>query len=238
VAGIVATLSLAGACADSEGGDTPTGDLTPDFRVIANPSTTNIFARLESQALPSIRLPDGDELRVTAGTQSKVLGYALDPVNGPYYTAQLVAPAVDEAVVFSLTRGGASSAPDSRVSMPAAIRLSAPTVDTVVETGSTLDVVWGPAGTGDQITIVLTTTECSGGGSTTPITTTVTGDPGAATIPIPTSLLPPGLPFDGLCAVSVRVERTRVGTADPAFASGGSVIARQIDFRRIYVVPE
>jgi hypothetical protein len=225
-------------CSDPEGGDTATGDLSSDFRVIANPSTTTVFARLQSEALPSIRLPDGDELGVATGAQVKVMGYAIDPVNGNYYTTSLVAPALDQNIVISLTRDGAANAPDSRVTMPAAVRLSAPTIDSVIVVGTTMEVSWAPSGTDDDITIVLSTTECTGGGSTAPQGTEIVGDPGTASIVIPASLLPASLPFAGLCAVSVRVERTRFGTPDPAYAPGGTVIARQIDFRQIFVVPE
>ena len=234
----LATFLLLQGCSDSEGGDTATGDLSPDFRVIGNPSTTSVFARLQSDALPSIRLPDGDELGVASGTQNKVMGYSVDPVNGNYYITSLVAPALDEPIVISLTRNGGENAPNSRVTMPAAIRLSAPTIDTVIFVGTTVQVSWAPSGTDDDITIVLTTTECTRGGSTAPQGTAIVGDPGTATLVIQASLLPAGLPFGGSCAVSVRVERTRFGTPDPAFKPGGSVMARQIDFRRIYVVPE
>src|SRR5512134_2049432 len=97
---LAAFLLLLG-CSDQEGGDTPTSELTPDFRVIANATTTSVFARMQSEALPSIRLPDGDELRVAAGTQDKAMGYAVDPVNGNYYTTSLVAPDLDEPIIFS-----------------------------------------------------------------------------------------------------------------------------------------
>lgn len=234
----LAAAALSLGCMNSDGGDTPTDQLTPDFRVIANPSTTTVFARLGNEDLLSIRLPDGDELRVASGTQEKALGYAVDPVNGAYYTGLLVAPALDEPVVFSLNREGEADAPNSRVTMPASMRISAPAADTLVLAGSDLIISWEPSGTADDISIVLSTTSCTGGGSTAPRGWAVDGDPGTATITVPVALLPPNLPFGGSCDVSLRLERTRSGTPDPAFASGGSVIARQIDFRNIFVTPE
>lgn len=234
---LAAVLMLPG-CSDSEGGDTETSDLIPDFRVIANPSGTLAFARLESSTLLNVRLPDADDLRVTAGDQDKLMGYAVDPVNGSYYTTTLVTPDAGQDIVFSVERDGAANAPNSHVSMPTPIQLTAPSVGTVIATGTQVNVSWSPSGLADEVTIVMTTTSCSGGGSTAPHGTLITGDPGTAAVAVPPSILPLSLPFGGSCAVNLRVERTRYGTPDPAFASGGSVIARQVDVRQVFVEPE
>lgn len=233
----LAVLGVA-ACGDTEGGDTPTGDLIPDFRLISNPSGVVAFGLLQGLTEPNIRLQDPDRLTVTAGDQAKTMGYAVDPVNGSYYTATLAAPAPDEVIVFALSRGGAASAPNSSVTMPVRATILSPTADTIVTTGTNITVTWNPAGSADEMAVVLTTTECTGGGSTSPQETLLVGDAGTASIAVPPALLPPSLPWNGYCSVSLRLQRTRYGTPDPAFASGGTVAARQLDIRRILVIPQ
>lgn len=222
-------VALLAACA-SDGSDTPTADFVPAFSIIGSGASVQVFARLSTEDFPSVRLSNDDALRVTAGTQSRQLEFAVDPFNAEYYTTQLGAVDADAPVTFSLERADGDDAPNSTVGMPFPATLSQPSSNALFFVGDAMEVAWQQFAGGDVVTVVLEPLDCPG----TTYHETLTGDPGSVTITIPASLLP-NVPILGSCTIAVRIERQRNGTLDPAFRNGGSIFARRFDSRNVNV---
>ncbi len=233
----VLLLSALVACSDSTGGSTPTNKLTPNFVVTeAFGGTTLVFGQLESDAFASVRLPEEDEMVATAQGQAKPMRWTVDPVGGGFYSASLSQVDPGTNVTIVLTRHSDASAPASIVRMPETLEETAPVVGQVATSGTNLIVAWTPSGLADPINIVLRSVVCDEPGAGTTFSIPVDGDPGSQTITLDQSLLPNGMTSGESCEVDVRVQRTVTGTVDPAYAAGGSIIARATDVARIVVV--
>ena len=231
----VLLLAGAGACSDSTGGSTATSAITPDFSVSASPNNlTIVLGQLQAAEFASVRLPDDDALTVSAAGQEKLLRWTLGALGGGLYSASLTELDPGALITIALTRGDGGNAPNSQVTMPLPIDLTAPVSGALATAGTNLVVGWTPSGTPDEIRILLRTVLCSRPGAGTTQTATVVGDPGSATVFIEPDLLPPLNPGEQ-CDVDVQVQRTRFGTVDPAYAAGGTILARQVDAATIVV---
>lgn len=225
-----------GACSDSTGGSTPTSAITPTFSVSAAPnSITFAFGRLEATGFASVRLPDDDALVVSAAGQVKTMGWTVEPLGGGQYAASLTQLDPGTVVTFGLNRQDDESAPNSQVTMPQVVNLTAPLEGAVTTAGTNLLVTWSPSGTTDAMTVILRTAVCDRPGAGYTLTTAIEGDPGSATVYVDPGLLPP-LASGELCEVDVQVQRVSNGTVDPAYAAGGIIQARQLDAVRILVL--
>lgn len=232
----LSTVLLAGGlsgCSDSTGGSTPTSQIVPQFAVSSLPSSVTIaFGQLQAEGFASIRLPDDDELRVSAAGQEKAMRWTVDPLGGGYYSASLSELAAGSSVTISLLRGDGANAPASTVTMPEAVNVTAPQPDTVFVTNNNLTVKWTPSGSSSAMAVRIRTISCDRPGAGQEDVTPVVGDPGTATVFVSDQLLPPLNPGEG-CSVDVMVERANSGTVDDAFADGGSIMGRQVDAVRI-----
>jgi hypothetical protein len=216
------------ACSDGTGGSTPTSNITPDFSISATPnSVTFVLGQLKADQFASVRLPDNDALNVSAAGQEKLMRWTPDARGGGYYSASLTQLDPGTAITVALTRGDGGNAPNSLVTMPEPIDVTAPVSGALATAGANLAVTWTPSGTPDEIRILLRTVLCSRPGAGTTQTATVVGDPGSATVLIDPDLLPPLNPGEQ-CDVDVQVQRVRYGTVDPAYAAGGTIQARQL----------
>ena len=224
------------ACSDSTGGSTPTSELTPDFSISASPNTiTFVIARLEANQFATVRLPDSDVLGVTAAGQAKQMRWSLGALGAGYYAASLTQLDPGTTITIALSRSDGGNAPNSQVTMPEPVNLTAPVAGEAATAGDTLVVSWSPSGTADQIQIVLRSVQCTRPGAGATQTASVVGDPGTAKVLIDPGLLPPLNPGEQ-CDVDVQVQRARLGTVDPAYAAGGVIQARQLDVVRIVVL--
>ncbi len=231
----VLLLAVLTACSDSSGGGTPTSEISPAFTVSATPnSITFVFGRLEADGFVSVRLPDSDALVASAAGQLKQLRWTVDPLGGGQYAASLTQLDGGTVVNISLTRSDGGGAPNSTVTMPTPLEVSAPVVGTSVTAGQNILVAWAPSGTPDEMQVVMRTVSCDRVGAGNTVVTTLVGDPGDVTLPVDPSLLPP-LASGEQCQVDVQVQRLVNGTVDPAFA-GGTFLARQRDVVRIVVL--
>lgn len=229
---LVAALT---ACSDGTGGGTPTSQISPAFTVSAAPnSITFVFGRLEADGFVSVRLPDSDALVASAAGQLKQMRWTVDPLGGGQYAASLTQLDGGTVVNISLTRSDGGGAPNSTVTMPSPLEVSAPLAGTTVTAGQNLLITWAPSGTPDQMQVVMRTVVCDRTGAGNTVVTTLVGDPGNATLSVDPSLLPP-LASGEQCDVDVQVQRLVNGTVDPAFA-GGTFLARQLDVVRIVVL--
>jgi hypothetical protein len=165
----------------------------------------------------------------------KLMRWTIASLGGGYYSASLTQLDPGTAINIALTRGDGGSAPNSQVTMPEPIGLTAPVAGALATAGTDLLVTWNPSGTADQIQIVLRSVQCTRPGAGATQTATVAGDPGSATVLIEPDLLPP-LASGEQCEVDVQVQRARYGTVDLGYAAGGVIQARQLDEARIVVV--
>jgi hypothetical protein len=161
--------------------------------------------------------------------------WTVDPLGGGYYSSSLSQLDPGALSTIALSRADGGDAPNSFVTMPEGVDLTAPTAGTVKTAGEDLLVTWSPSGTADQIQIVMRSVQCTRPSAGSTVTTTVVGDPGSATVLVDPQLLPP-LASGELCEVDVQVRRVRYGTVDAAYAAGGSILARQLDVARIVVL--
>jgi hypothetical protein len=231
----VLLVAVLAGCSDSSGGSTPTSAISPTFSVSAAPnSITFVFGRLEADGFASIRLPDDDALVVSAAGQVKAMHWTIDPLGGGQYAASLTQLDAGAIVTIALSRQDDGGAPNSRVTMPLALTVTAPEEGAVATAGTNLLVTWSPSGTADQMQVVLRAAQCTRPGAGSTLTTAVEGDPGNATVYLDPGLLPP-LASGELCEVDVQVQRLSTGTVDPAFA-GGIIQARQLDAVRMVVL--
>jgi hypothetical protein len=229
-------VQLLAGCSDSTGGSTPTSEITPSFSISGTPNRiTFVVGRLSTDGFASIRLPDNDAITVTASGQEKLMRWTVDPLGGGFYTSSLTELAPESEIVISLARGDGGNAPVSSVTMPPPVAITAPAAGASKLAGETLLVTWTPSGTSDQVQILMRSVVCSRPGAGTTTTTAVVGDPGSASVLIDPDLLP-ALASGESCDVDVQVQRLRLGTVDPAYATGGSIVARQLDAVRIEVL--
>lgn len=223
------------ACSDGTGGSTPTSELIPHFSVSAAPnSITFVFGRLQTEGFASVRLPDAAALIASAAGQVKQMRWTIDPVGGGQYASSLTQLDGGTVITISLSRGD-GDAPNSQVTMPEPLAVTAPLAGASVTAGDALLVTWAPSGTPDEMQVVMRTVQCTRPGAGNTTTSTLADDPGSATVQVDPSLLPP-LASGEQCEVDVQVQRVSEGTVDPAFAAGGTFQARQLDLVRIVVL--
>lgn len=224
------------ACSDGTGGSTPTSGLIPDFSISASANTiTFVIGSFAADQFASVRLPDSDVLTVTAAGQAKPMRWSLGPLGSGYYAASLTQLDPGTVITIALSRGDGGNAPNSQVTMPESVNLTAPGAGARAVAGNALEISWSPSGTSDQMQVVLRSVECTRAGAGATQTTPVVGDPGTVSVVIDPGLLPPMNPGEQ-CDVDVQVQRATQGVLDPAYAAGGVMQARQLDEVRIVVI--
>ncbi len=194
-----------------------------------------MFGRLEAEAFASVRLPDNEALVVSAGGQSKQMRWTVEPRGGGQYAASLSQLDEGTLITVALERGDGNDAANLQVTMPLEVDITEPLEGQTVTAGDNLLVNWAPSGTAEQMQVILRTVECTRPGAGSSITYTEVGDAGTATVLVDPDILPP-LATGEQCLVDVQVQRVAYGTVDPAFADGGSILARQVDVVQIVVL--
>ena len=207
------------ACSDGTGGSTPTSQIVPDFSISAAPNTiTFVIGQFAADQFSSIHLPDNDVLSVSAAGQDKPMRWSLSPLGSGYYAASLTQLDPGTTITIALTRSDGGNAPDSQVTMPEPLALTAPAEGIIESAGNNLEVSWNPSGTADQMQVVLRSVRCTRPGAGATQTVAVVGDPGSATVLIDPELLPPLGPG--------RTVRGRRAGAAGAAGHGGPGVCR------------
>ena len=149
----------------------------------------------------------------------------------------------NRTLVLSLIRPNHTDAPNSTVVMPARIYINTPNADDIYMNGEDMAVTWSPSVPNSDASIIFA-------GSCNNITpglprvdfhlSRTTPDNGSFTIPVIDILDEEGehniMDPDSNCTCRISIVRTRHGTLDPNF-SRGSIIARQVTHRNVYLDP-
>jgi hypothetical protein len=226
LAGVTLCLPLASAaCTDLQSADLKTAGMSAYMTVSADGSgQTQVSAKLnvDNNGTDYVTLSSGDTLVASVAgqtqtmSQSNVLGivtYAAD------FTGEDGSGA---AYTVALHRSGSGdvSAPNSTCSLPMAYTIATPPAgSTFSRANDAITVNYGQGSAGDAVNYSL-----SGSCISAPSGATVSGDPGTFTLARGSILgLQNQPPAQTSCQVTLTITRTRAGTIDPAYGSGGQI---------------
>jgi hypothetical protein len=218
----IAVVSLfAFGCTESvESNDVRTSGVYPEIAVTATGNgNSQVRVRLKvggSNSNTFLDMTGEDRLEATVGDDTKVL----DETSKDTYTASF--PTDEEGTEFTIAflRGTSDDdAPASTVTMPApfAMELGATTAARGMDD---LDVTWDPPASGSSIAWKLS-------GECVKLDSGSTPDDGAYTIEAG-SIETFEADMDKSCTVNFEMTRSKMGTVDPAFTEGGSIVARHV----------
>jgi hypothetical protein len=226
LAGMTLCLPLASAaCTDLQSADLKTAGMSAYMTVSADGSgQTQVSTKLyvDNNGTDYVTLSSGDTLVASVAgqsqtmSQSNVLGivtyaasFSGQDVSGAAYT-----------VALRRTAAGDVSAPNSACSLPVAYTIATPAAgSTFSRANDAITVNYGQGSAGDAVNYSL-----SGSCITEPSNATVSGDPGTFTLARGSILgLQGQAPSQTSCQVALTITRTRGGTLDPAYGSGGQI---------------
>jgi hypothetical protein len=224
--GVTLCLPLASvACTDLQSADLKTAGMSAYMTVSADGSgQTQVSAKLnvDSSGTDYVTLSSGDTLVASVAGQSQtmsesnVLGivsygasFSGEDGSGAAYT-----------VALRRTGSGDVSAPDSTCSLPVAYTIATPAAgSSFSRANDAITVNYGQGSSGDAVNYSL-----SGSCISEPSNATVSGDPGTFTLARGSILGVQGQPpAQASCQVTLTITRTRAGTIDPAYGSGGQI---------------
>lgn len=214
-------LLPAGCTEEIDSTDVRTSGVHAQFSATAEgDGKTRVHAQLRVGGASSntfLDLRPGDRLVARMAGQS----VQLSGTGGHTYTAILEgdAPAAELVIAFERTDAD-ESAPASRVELPAAFTVSAPTVAQQVSRAQSLSVLWSPVNGAGQLRYSLSG-DCVESQSGT------TNDDGELVIAAGAIAPRTQALAQATCDVAVVLGRVQSGTVDPAFGEGGKFEATQ-----------
>jgi len=218
-----AVLSVSGClCSTVSGNDIKSSGLHADLEVntASNGHSTVKATYTIGSSLTFIELGSGDTLTATLGSATQPMSKS-SLFGATWYQTDFSTDSEDSVVTIALTRTGDTSAPNSTVTLPAPLAITAPTGSPhLSRAGNTpLDVTWSPT-RGDAI-------RASASGSCVQAVpeATLTGDPGTWRVP---KLVAESGKESQSCTVTVTIKRVRTGSVDPGYGKGGSFEARVV----------
>jgi hypothetical protein len=241
-----AVLTLLPCCGDPKssstsgagGGAVPTAKMTMDLRVeSSDPDVAVVRTNLNDGRVlgNSYRLDGGDYLRACVNGVCRNMADN-DSVTSPDYIARFdYQPGVDFVVAFN--RREASSAPDSRVSLPAPFSIVTPANRQQVTDGETVLVSWSPSGAPANVSLVYDSdcklesgahvigtgtlsTDSDANGSEPVSIDSIVNDARASATSVITR-----------CSIDVTVRHQLEGRVDPGFERGTAfgIVSRQVN---------
>lgn len=159
-----------GACTVTDSVEVPTDAIVPQFRVVAGPGATDVTVTLYRSGLGSnrIELAAGDTLTARIGGSAPVsLSVRAPGTASVRYTASLAPTSEGDEVIVALERSSQVSAPATRIVIPLAPVLSAPTdgsTETIVagDTESpSVSVAWAPLPDGLSVEVSFDLITCA-----------------------------------------------------------------------------
>lgn len=224
ILGVVALSVVALGCEKADSTDIKTSGMYATFTAVNKGGATRVAGVLKTGGAVSntfIQLGGNDKLFAAAKEEKKQL--AEHHVGNFYeYDADLAANAENDEVVFSFERVAPDeSAPNSKVTLPKPLTITAPAASVIVKRSEPLTVTWDNQGTTDRMIVEVT------GDCVHYYKAEVSGDPGTFVIEA-NKIKPLNDQASAACSGMVKVSRTRAGTLDPAFGEGGQVTATQL----------
>jgi hypothetical protein len=222
-AGLIAALAAAG-CTDLQSSNIKTSGMSAHMTVISDGSgqtTVTAWLHVDNNATDFVTLSSGDTLAATAGTQTQSMSESNFAGDVSYSTTFSSENASGTVYTVALHRASDTSAPGSTCTLPAPYTITSPAVGSTVSVANDIAVTYGAAGTNDSVSYSMSGPCIQGQPGTS-----LGGDPGTFVIPhtsIQTADAGAALP----CQVTLSVDRSRVGTIDPAYGSGGDISCDQ-----------
>jgi hypothetical protein len=219
---LVSTLPAFLACDRIDSSDVRTSGVQPLFEAVAaGNGKISVTAELRVGGPLSsnfLDLVEGDQLVVNSGDQELVMTRNVNLVNQVYYTAELEGDEEDKGVQISFVRTEDESAPSSALTMPAPVTFTAPEPGLALVGGSDdLEIAWDNSGKDDPLTLIVN-------GYCIDLYKEVIEDDGSHVMPANTLTISEEGYAEG-CDISITLERSRVGTLDPAFDPEGTIHA-------------
>ena len=157
-------LALLVGCSASDAVDVPTSAIQPQFRIVSSANgDTTVRVDLFRSGFGSdrMRLTGGDVLTVSVdGGPATTLTIQSDGTLNQHYAATLTGVAIGSDLVIALTRFGEESAPETRVEIPTAPAVTAPTAGASFTAGTEFEVAWEPFAE-DSVEIRFALTTCA-----------------------------------------------------------------------------
>lgn len=219
---LVLAIPATFACERIDSSDIRTAGVEPIIQATAlGNGKTSVSAELRVGGALSnnfLDLSEGDQLNIKSDDEELVMTRNVSLLNQVYYTAELEGDNEDKAIEISFIREADESAPSSTVTMPASFTLTAPESGLAL-VGSTDDlaIAWDNAGKTDPLQLYIVGTCIDSHKETLE-------DDGAHVVPANTLTLDEDQGSNE-CELTVTLERTRTGSLDAAFASGGEIQA-------------
>ena len=141
----IALVLLVG-CSASDAVDVPTSAIQPQVRIVSSATgdaTVRVDLFRSGFGSDRLRLTGGDALTVSVdGGPAMTLTLQSEETVNQHYAAALSGVTIGSELVIALTRVGEESAPETRVVIPAAPVVNAPTAGSPFTAGVDFEVVW------------------------------------------------------------------------------------------------
>jgi hypothetical protein len=220
---ILSTLASA-ACTDLQSADLKTAGMSAYMTVQADDSgqtTATAQLNVDDNATDFVTLSSGDTLVTTENGVSQTMTEddALNDVTYSTTFQNAQASGTQYTIALNRTGSGNISAPNSTCTLPSPFTIAAPENGaSFSRASSSITVNYGAGGSSDTLSYQL-----SGNCIQSPTTQQLNGDPGSFTIAAG-SIQPVGPSQSAAsCQVTLSVYRTRIGTLDSNYGSGGSI---------------
>jgi hypothetical protein len=215
----------AAGCTTLASSDLKTAGMSAQMTVVSDDSqqtTVTAWLHVDNNLTDFVTLSSGDTLSATAGTQTQAMTED-DVLNDVSYGTTFSSEnAANTVYVVALKRAADTSAPNSTCNLPAPFQITAPAAGVSLSRSTDISVSYGPGGTNDAVSYTLSGSCIEG-----PTGESVNGDPGTFTISHTTITTPAGTSPSQPCQATLNVKRTRTGTIDPAYGSGGDISCTQ-----------
>jgi len=156
-------LALLVGCSASDAVGVPTSAIQPQFRIVSSANgDTSVRVDLFRSGFGSdrLRLTGGDALTVSVdGGPATTLTLQSDETINQHYAATLTGVTIGSELVVALTRVTEESAPETRVVIPSAPVVTAPTAGASLTAGVDFEVAWEPFAE-DSVEVRFALTAC------------------------------------------------------------------------------
>ncbi len=220
IASIGVSLAAAG-CTDLSSADLKTAGMSANFTVQADGSgTTNVSGNLnvDNNGTDYVTLASGDTLVASVAGQTETMAQSNVAGVVTYSAAFSGQDGANAAYTVALQRKSDVSAPNSTCSLPDPFTIGSPATGASFSRAADINVNYGAGGSEDSVEYMVQGSCIQG-----PIDAAVSGDPGTFTLGKGSITVAQGQSPQQSCQATLTITRTRTGTIDPAYGSGGSI---------------